>query len=155
MAMHQTLGKNYGYSSYMPNVWIYGQLPPQDNNDKNLQIQSPCPSNWSDDLQVIDDNKDESKEQTEQPTNQIITLTGTRVPQDILMDTSTSLRLPQTMPQVLKTLETEWQSQTKDQTTLRNLDMEKDTKTRRPGIENKDNGRKENRKVFLFIDVVI
>ena len=36
MAMHQTLGKNYGYSNYMPNVWIYGQLPPQDNNDENL-----------------------------------------------------------------------------------------------------------------------
>ena len=34
--MHQTLGKNYGYSNYMPNVWIYGQLPPRDNNDKNL-----------------------------------------------------------------------------------------------------------------------
>ena len=35
-AMHQTLGKNYGYSNYMPNVWIYGQLPPRDNNDENL-----------------------------------------------------------------------------------------------------------------------
>ena len=103
MAMHQTLGENYGYSSYMPNVWIYGQLPPRDNNDENLEIQSPCPSNWSDDLQVIDGNKDESKEQTEQPTNQIITLTGTRVPQDVLMDTSASLRLSQTMCQVLKT----------------------------------------------------
>ena len=81
MCMHQTLGKNYGYSNYMPNVWIYGQLAPRDNNDENLQIQSPCPSNRSDDLQVIDNNKDESKEQTEQPANQIITLTGTRVPQ--------------------------------------------------------------------------
>ena len=28
MAMHQTLGENYGFSNYMPNVWIYGQLPP-------------------------------------------------------------------------------------------------------------------------------
>ena len=87
----------------MPNVWIHGQLPPRDNNDENLQIQSPCPSISSDDLQVIDNNKDESKEQTEQPTEQIVTLTGTRVPQDILMDTSTTLRLLQTMPQVLKT----------------------------------------------------
>ena len=34
--MHQTLGKNYGFSNYMPNVWIYGQLPPRDNNDENL-----------------------------------------------------------------------------------------------------------------------
>ena len=31
--MHQTLGKNYGYSDHMPNVWVYGQLPPQGNND--------------------------------------------------------------------------------------------------------------------------
>ena len=36
MAMHQTLGENYGYSNYMPNVWIYGQLPPGDDNDENL-----------------------------------------------------------------------------------------------------------------------
>ena len=72
-------------------------------SDENLRIQSPCPSNWSDDLQVIDNHKDKSKEQTEQPTEQIVTLTGTRVPQDVLMDTSTTLRLPQTMPQVLKT----------------------------------------------------
>ena len=101
--MCQTLSENYGYSNYMPNVWIYGQLPPRDSNDENLQIQSPCPSNWSDDLQVIDNNKDESKEQTEQPANQIITLTGTRVPQDVLMHASTSLRLPETILQVHKT----------------------------------------------------
>ena len=37
-------------------------------------------------------------DQTEQPTEQAITLTGTRVPQDILMNTSTTLRLPQIMP---------------------------------------------------------
>ena len=101
--MHQTLGENYGYSNYMPNVWIYGQLAHRNDNDENLRIQSPCLSNWSDDLWVIDNNKDESKEQPEQPTNQIITLTGTRVPQNILMDPSTSLRLPQTIPQVHKT----------------------------------------------------
>ena len=34
--MHQTLGKNYGYSDNMPNVWIYGQLPPRDVNEENL-----------------------------------------------------------------------------------------------------------------------
>ena len=45
---------------------------------------------------------DKSKEQTEQPTEQATTLTGTRVPQDVLMDTSTTLRLPQTIPQVLR-----------------------------------------------------
>ena len=100
--MHQPLGENYGFSNYMPNVWVYGQLPPQDNNDENPQIQSPCPSNWSDDLHIVDDNKDEKMDQTEQPTEQAITLTGTRVPQDVLMNTSTTLRLHQTMPQVLK-----------------------------------------------------
>ena len=41
-------------------------------------------------------------DQTDQPVQQPTTLTGTRVPQDILTDTSTTLRLPQTMPQVLK-----------------------------------------------------
>ena len=62
------------------------------------KFQSPCPSNWSDDLYVVDDNKDENMEQTDQPTENPTTLTGTRVPQDILADTSTTLRLPQTMP---------------------------------------------------------
>ena len=86
----------------MPNVLVYGQLPPQDNNDKNGQIQSPCPTNWSDDLYVADDNNDKSKGQTDQPTDQPMTFTGTRVPQDVLADASTTLRLPQTMPQTLK-----------------------------------------------------
>ena len=36
--MHQTLGKNYGHSDHMPNVWVYGQLPPQDNNDEDRRI---------------------------------------------------------------------------------------------------------------------
>ena len=96
--MHQTLGENYGYGDHMPNMCIYGQLPPRDNNDKGLRIQSPCPSNWSDDLLEIDNNKPECKEQTEQPTNHIMTLTGTRVPQDVLAHASTTLRLPQTVP---------------------------------------------------------
>ena len=39
---------------------------------------------------------------TDQPTEQPTTLTGTRVPQDVLADASTTLRLPQTMPEVLK-----------------------------------------------------
>ena len=38
----------------------------------------------------------------EQPTEQATTLIGTRVPKDVLTDTSTTLRLPQTMPQVLR-----------------------------------------------------
>ena len=101
-SMHQTLGENYGFSNYMPNVWIYGQLPPQDDNDEDLQIQSPCPSNWSNDLLVVDNNKDKKMDQTEQPTENTTTLTGTSVPQDVLTNTSTTLKLPQTMPQVLR-----------------------------------------------------
>ena len=101
-AMHQTLCENYGFNSYMPNVLVYGQLPPQDNNDENRQIQSPCPSTWSDDLYIVGNNKDENMEQTDHPTENSTTLTGRRVPQHVLADTSTTLRLPQTMPQVLK-----------------------------------------------------
>ena len=33
--MHQTLGENYAFNDYMPNVLVYGQLPPQDNNDED------------------------------------------------------------------------------------------------------------------------
>ena len=101
--MYQTLCKNYAFNNYMPKLTVYEQLPPQDNNGENRQIQSPCPSNWSDDLYVVDDNNDENMEQTDQPTDQPTTLTGTRVPQDMLADASTTMRLPQTVPQALKT----------------------------------------------------
>ena len=100
--MHQTLCENYGFNSYMPKVMVIEQLPSQDNNEENRPIRSPCPSNWSDDLYVVDDNNDENMGQTDQPTNQPTTLTGTRVPQDVLADASTTMRLPQTVPQVLK-----------------------------------------------------
>ena len=100
--MHQTLGNNYGHGDHMPNICIYGQIPPRDNNDEYLRIQSPCPSNWSDDLLEIDNNKPECKEQTEQPTNHIMTLAGTRVPQDVLAHINTTLRPPQTVPQALQ-----------------------------------------------------
>ena len=63
-SMHQSLYESYAFNDYMPNVLVYGQLPPQDNNDENRQIQSPCPSNWSDDLYVVDDNNNENKRQT-------------------------------------------------------------------------------------------
>ena len=76
--MHQTLGKNYGFNNDMPNVWAYGQLPPEDNNEENRQ--SPCPFNWSDDLyEVNDDNNDRNKGLTDKPADQPTTLTGTRV----------------------------------------------------------------------------
>ena len=101
-AMHQTLCENYGFNNYMPKVLVYGQLLPKDNNDENRQTQSPCPSNWSDDLYIVDNNNDENMEQTDQPTDQPTTLTGTRVAQDVLADGSTTMRLPQTVPQALK-----------------------------------------------------
>ena len=41
-------------------------------------------------------------ERTDQPTENPTTLTGRRVPQHVLADTNTTLRLPQTMTQVLK-----------------------------------------------------
>ena len=34
--MHQTLGQNYGYGNYMPNICIYGQLAPRNDNYENL-----------------------------------------------------------------------------------------------------------------------
>ena len=101
--MHQTLCENYAFNNYMPKLTVNGQLPPQDNNDENRQIQSPCPSNWSDGFYVVDNNNDENMGQTDQTTDQPTTLTGTRVPQDMLADASTTMRLPQTVPQALKT----------------------------------------------------
>ena len=100
--MHQTLCENYVFNNYMPKVLVYGQLPPKENNDENRWTQSPCPSNWSDDLYVVDDNNDWNMGQTDQPTNQPTTSTGTRVPQDILAGASTTMRLHQTVPQTLK-----------------------------------------------------
>ena len=103
--MHQTLSENYGHNGHAPKVWVYGL--PQDNNEENLQIHSPCPSNWSDDLLEIDHNKDEDKKQTEQSTKHVMTLTGTRVLQDVLAHASTTLRwgglkpTPHTIPQAL------------------------------------------------------
>ena len=76
-----------------------------------------------------------------------MTLTGTRVPQDVLTDTSTTLRLPQTGT---KNTETEWQSQTKDQTTLCDLDMEKVTKTKWPRTEIRKMEEKKMEKVFYL-----
>ena len=67
----------------------------------NRQIQSPCPSNWSDYLHIADNTDDENMDQTEQPTNQPTTSTSTLVPQDICVDAKTIVRLPQTVPQAL------------------------------------------------------
>ena len=50
---------------------------------------------------------------------------------------------------------TEWQNQTKDQTTLCDLDMEKVTKTRRPGTEIRKMGKRKMEKYFIYLDVLI
>ena len=113
--MCQTLSENYGHNDHAPKVWVH--TPPQDDNEEDLQIHSPCPSNWSDDLLEIDDNKAQNNKHMNQPANQIINSTGTRVPQDMLAHASTTLRIPQTMPQALQIQEqnkTEWKTQTKD-----------------------------------------
>ena len=51
---------------------------------------------------MADNTDDKNMEQTEQPTDQPTTSTGTRVPQDTRVDTNTIVRLPQTVPQALK-----------------------------------------------------
>ena len=84
--------KNYGHNDHAPKVWVH--TPPQDDNGEDLQIYSPCPSNWSDDLLEIDNNKAQNNKQMNQPANQFINSTGTRVPQDVLAHASTTLRIP-------------------------------------------------------------
>ena len=141
-----TICQMYGYmDSYHPETIM----------TKIYQIQSPCPSNWSDDLQVIDDNKDESKEQMEQPTEEIITLTGTRVPQDTLTDTSTTLRLPQTMPHVLRMQKQNGKTKQKTRPPYARPRHGKSHKNKMAWNRNKENGRKENgKKYFIYLDVI-
>ena len=79
--MNQSLYDNFAANSHQPKVTVVEQQTPQE-DDNNRQTQSPCPSNWSDYLHVADDTDDKNTEQTEQPTDQPTTLTGTRVPQD-------------------------------------------------------------------------
>ena len=98
--MHQTLTENYGHNDHAPKIWVH--TPPQDDNEDELRIHSPCPSSWSDDLLEIDDNKVQNNKQTNQPANLFINSMGTRVPQDVLAHTSTTLRQPQTVLQALQ-----------------------------------------------------
>ena len=98
--MHQTLSENYGHYDHAPKIRIH--TPPQDHNEKESRIHSPCPSNWSDDLLEIIPNKDEDRNPTEHPDNYIMTLTGTRIPQDVLAHMGTTLRQSHTMPQALQ-----------------------------------------------------
>ena len=80
--MSQSLYNKFAVNSYRPKVTVIKQQIPQEDNDHNRQTQSPHPSNWSDYLHIEDDTDDENTEQTEKPTDQPTTLTGTRVPQD-------------------------------------------------------------------------
>ena len=99
--MNQTLCNNFARTNcHWPKVTVVKQKMPQD-NDANRQIQSPCPSNWSDYLHMADNTNDENTDQTEQPTDQPTMSTGTRVPQDTCTDANTIVRLPQTEPQAL------------------------------------------------------
>ena len=92
---------------------------------------------------------DQSKEQTEQPTEQVITLTGTKVPQDILTDTSTTLRLPQTIPQVLRIQKQNGKVKQKTRLPYTTWTW-KSHKNKIAWNRNKDNWRKENGKVFYL-----
>ena len=78
--MNQSLYNNFATNSYRPKVTVVKQQTPQEDNDNNRQTQSPCPSNWSDYLHMAAVTDDENVEQTEQPTDQPTTLTGTQVP---------------------------------------------------------------------------
>ena len=100
--MHQTLYDNFTTNTYRPKIAVIEHQTPQEDYDENRQIQSPCPSNWSDDLYVVNNNNDENMEQTERPTDQPTSLAGTRVPQGVQADANTTIRLPQTVPQALK-----------------------------------------------------
>ena len=62
--MNQTLCNNFAANCHRPTVTVVKQKMPQD-NDTTRQIQSPCPSNWSDYLHVADDTDDENMDQTE------------------------------------------------------------------------------------------
>ena len=79
-------------------------------------------------------------------------MTGTRVPQDVLADGSTTMRLPQTVPQALKTQK---QNGKTKQKTLHNLDMENITETRCPRTEIRKRENRKWNKYFAYIDMLI
>ena len=80
---------------------------------------------------------------------------GTGVPQNVLMDASTSLRLPQTIPQVHKTQKQNGKAKQKTRLPQCDLDIEKShKKTRQSGTEMRTMGEKKMEKYF-FLDVVI
>ena len=95
-------------------------------------------------------------EQTDQPMYQPTTLTGTRVPQDILADTSTTLRLPQAMPQVLKIQKQNDKTKPKTRLPYVTWTWGKSHRNKMAWNRNKEKGRKENgKKYFIYIVVLI
>ena len=87
----------------------------------------------------IDENKAQNNKQTNQPANQCINSTGTRVPQDMLAHASTTLRIPKTMPQALQI-----QEQNKPKQYLTKLGCGKGHKSMMNRNRNEDNGRMKN-----------
>ena len=88
--MHQTLGNNFGINSYQPKLTVIEQKDPQD-KEPNMQIQSLCPSDWSNYLHVEDDIDNENTDKTEPPTDQLT------MSQDTCTDAKTVVRLPQAL----------------------------------------------------------
>ena len=148
--MHQTLSENYGHNDHAPKVWVH--TPPQDDNEEDLQIHSPCPSNWSDDLLEIDENKAQNNKQMNQPANQFINSTGTRVPQDMLAHASTTLRIPTQCPRHCKfknkTKLNSMENPDKRLDLLTKLGRGKGHKSMTNRNRNEDYGRKKNGQVF-------
>ena len=152
--MRQTLSENYGHNDHAPKIWVHAPL--QDDNEDDLRIQSPCPSNWSNDLLEIDDNKVQNNKQTNQPANQFTNSIGTRVPQDVLAYTSTTLRQPQTVPQALqiqtqKTQKQHNQPRQKTRPPLQDLELEKGHKTRRTRMKMRTMREQKTEKVFCCL----
>ena len=82
-------------------------------------------------------------------------MTGTRVPQNMLSVASTTLRLPQTVPQALKTQKQNGKTNQKTRPPYFTWTWQKSQKQDDPE-RNKDKG--ENRKwnkYFIYIDVLI
>ena len=81
---------------------------------KTDKFKVPVPPTGSDDLCVVNDNNDENKGQNDQPTNQPTTVTGTRVPQDVLADESTTMRTTPNSATGTENTKTKWQDLKKD-----------------------------------------
>ena len=80
-----------------------------------------------------------------------MTLSGTRVPQDMLADASTTLKLPQTMPQTLKIQKQNGKTKQKTRQPYTTWTWKKNHRNKMAQNRNKENGRIENGTSILFI----